>query len=104
MPAARPLTAILAADVAGYSRLMGADEEGTRAGAGGPPLPAIIPMNHGELEVEVLLASLYRRSLSERQGRCQRRRENASAGRSKTASLRDAKCPHGKAFAAGQTG
>src|ERR1700730_1737928 len=37
-PTARP-----AADVAGYSRSMGADEEGTRAGAGGPPLPAIIP-------------------------------------------------------------
>jgi hypothetical protein len=34
-------------------------------------------MNHGELEVEVLLASLYRRSLSERQGHV--RRENASA-------------------------
>src|SRR6478736_5670484 len=29
MPAVRRLTAILAADVAGYSRLMGADEEGT---------------------------------------------------------------------------
>jgi adenylate cyclase len=29
MPAARRLGAILAADVAGYSRLMGADEEGT---------------------------------------------------------------------------
>src|SRR5216110_1941684 len=29
MPPARRLTAILAADVAGYSRLMGADEEGT---------------------------------------------------------------------------
>ena len=29
MSAARKLTAILAADVAGYSRLMGADEEGT---------------------------------------------------------------------------
>src|SRR6478672_10963557 len=29
MPSARRLTAILAADVAGYSRLMGADEEGT---------------------------------------------------------------------------
>src|SRR5271167_5020976 len=29
MPATRRLTAILAADVAGYSRLMGADEEGT---------------------------------------------------------------------------
>src|ERR1700736_3787293 len=43
MTAARRLTAILAADVAGYSRLMGADEAGTRAGAGGPPLPAIIP-------------------------------------------------------------
>jgi class 3 adenylate cyclase len=28
---ARRLTAILAADVAGYSRLMGADEEGTLA-------------------------------------------------------------------------
>jgi len=27
----RRLTAILAADVAGYSRLMGEDEEGTRA-------------------------------------------------------------------------
>ena len=27
----RRLTAILAADIAGYSRLMGADEEGTRA-------------------------------------------------------------------------
>jgi hypothetical protein len=43
MTATRRLTAILAADVAGYSRSMGADEEGTRAGAGGPPLPAIIP-------------------------------------------------------------
>jgi hypothetical protein len=30
-PAERKLTAILAADVAGYSRLMGADEEGTHA-------------------------------------------------------------------------
>jgi class 3 adenylate cyclase len=29
MPASRRLTAILAADVVGYSRLMGADEEGT---------------------------------------------------------------------------
>jgi class 3 adenylate cyclase len=29
MPAVRRLTAILAADVAGYSRQMGADEEGT---------------------------------------------------------------------------
>jgi class 3 adenylate cyclase len=31
MPAARRLAAILSADVAGYSRLMGADEEGTLA-------------------------------------------------------------------------
>src|SRR6201987_5577643 len=31
MPPVRPLTAILAADVAGYSRLMGVDEEGTLA-------------------------------------------------------------------------
>jgi adenylate cyclase len=31
MIATRKLTAILAADVAGYSRLMGADEEGTLA-------------------------------------------------------------------------
>jgi TolB-like protein/class 3 adenylate cyclase len=31
MPSVRRLTAILAADVAGYSRLMGADEEGTHA-------------------------------------------------------------------------
>jgi class 3 adenylate cyclase len=29
MPPVRRLTAILAADVAGYSRLMGADEDGT---------------------------------------------------------------------------
>ena len=29
MPPVRRLTAILAADVAGYSRLMGTDEEGT---------------------------------------------------------------------------
>jgi adenylate cyclase len=29
MPPVRRLTAILAADVAGYSRLMGSDEEGT---------------------------------------------------------------------------
>ena len=29
MPATRRLAAILAADVAGYSRLMGVDEEGT---------------------------------------------------------------------------
>jgi adenylate cyclase len=29
MPPVRRLTAILAADVSGYSRLMGADEEGT---------------------------------------------------------------------------
>jgi class 3 adenylate cyclase len=29
MPPVRRLTAILAADVAGYSRLMGVDEEGT---------------------------------------------------------------------------
>jgi class 3 adenylate cyclase len=29
MPLVRRLTAIFAADVAGYSRLMGADEEGT---------------------------------------------------------------------------
>jgi hypothetical protein len=31
MPPIRRLTAILAADVAGYSRLMGAEEEGTHA-------------------------------------------------------------------------
>jgi adenylate cyclase len=31
MPSVRRLTAILAADVAGYWRLMGADEEGTHA-------------------------------------------------------------------------
>ena len=31
MPAVRRLAAILAADAAGYSRLMGADEEGTHA-------------------------------------------------------------------------
>ena len=31
MPPVRRLTAILAADVAGYSRLMGVDEEGTHA-------------------------------------------------------------------------
>jgi class 3 adenylate cyclase len=31
MTATRRLTAILAADVVGYSRLMGADEEGTHA-------------------------------------------------------------------------
>ena len=31
MPVQRRLAAILAADVAGYSRLMGADEAGTRA-------------------------------------------------------------------------
>src|SRR6266567_8974023 len=31
MPAARRLAAVLAADVVGYSRLMGADEEGTLA-------------------------------------------------------------------------
>ena len=29
MPSVRRLTAILAADVAGYARLMGVDEEGT---------------------------------------------------------------------------
>ena len=34
MPPVRRLTAILAADVAGYSRLMGADEEGTHARLG----------------------------------------------------------------------
>ena len=33
----RRVAAILAADVAGYSRLMGEDEEGTLAGA--PPVP-----------------------------------------------------------------
>ena len=33
----RRLAAILAADVAGYSRLMGADEEGTLAAAEGDP-------------------------------------------------------------------
>jgi transposase-like protein len=36
--------------------------------------------------------------------RCQRRREDASAGRSKTASGWDAKGPHGRAFAGRQTG
>ena len=36
--------------------------------------------------------------------KCQRRRENASPGRSKTASWMDAKRPHGRAFAARQTG
>ena len=35
---------------------------------------------------------------------CQRRRENVSAGRSKTASPRGAKCPTGRLFAARQTG
>jgi class 3 adenylate cyclase len=34
----RKLAAILAADVAGYSRLMGADEEGTLARLTTPPL------------------------------------------------------------------
>jgi hypothetical protein len=34
MPPVRRLTAILAADVAGYSRLMGADEEGRTNGCG----------------------------------------------------------------------
>jgi class 3 adenylate cyclase len=33
MPPVRRLTAILAADVAGYSRLMGADEEGRTSGS-----------------------------------------------------------------------
>src|SRR5271163_1933403 len=36
--------------------------------------------------------------------RCQRRREDASAGRSKTASGWDAKGPHGRAFGERQTG
>src|SRR5262245_62305870 len=35
MASVRRLTAILAADVAGYSRLMGADEEGTHERLGG---------------------------------------------------------------------
>jgi hypothetical protein len=35
MSQTRRLAAILAADVAGYSRLMGADEEGTPQGAAG---------------------------------------------------------------------
>jgi hypothetical protein len=35
MSSVRRLTAILAADVAGYSRLMGADEEGTHEGVFG---------------------------------------------------------------------
>jgi class 3 adenylate cyclase len=37
MTATRRLAAILAADVAGYSRLMGEDEEGTLAAARGSP-------------------------------------------------------------------
>jgi class 3 adenylate cyclase len=41
MTATRRLAAILAADVAGYSRLMGADEEGTLERRNG--------MNHGFL-------------------------------------------------------
>jgi hypothetical protein len=39
-----------------------------------------------------------------REVKCQRRREDASAGRSKTASGWDAKGPHGRAFAGRQTG
>ena len=35
MATTRRLAAILAADVAGYSRLMGADEEGTTSGSKG---------------------------------------------------------------------
>jgi hypothetical protein len=49
LPVPRKLAAILAADVAGYSRLMGADEEGTlrrlkalRAGLIDPRLPSIM--------------------------------------------------------------
>src|SRR5580704_15824792 len=45
MPAVRRLAAILAADVAGYSRLMGADEDGTherlKAHLGEPVNPKI---------------------------------------------------------------
>ena len=49
------------------------------------------------------LPDFYRTHFDDRAG-CQRRRENASTGRSKTASRMDAKCPHGRAFAARQTG
>jgi hypothetical protein len=37
MPPVRRLAAILAADVAGYSRLMGVDEEGTHERLQAPP-------------------------------------------------------------------
>jgi class 3 adenylate cyclase len=43
MPPVRRLTAILAADVAGYSRLMGADEEGTHERLRGHLLDLIEP-------------------------------------------------------------
>ena len=42
MPPVRRLAAILAADVAGYSRLMGADEEGTHERLKGAPLGELI--------------------------------------------------------------
>ena len=51
MPATRRLAAILAADVAGYSRLMGPDEEGTLA------------------ELKALRASLTDRKVAEHHGR-----------------------------------
>ena len=54
MASVRRLTAILAADVAGYSRLMGADEEGTHE-----RLKAFaVRMDHGTDE-EVLGAALW---------------------------------------------
>src|SRR5215831_11257053 len=43
MPSVRRLTAILAADVAGYSRLMGADEEGTHERLQGHLLELVEP-------------------------------------------------------------
>jgi hypothetical protein len=54
MTATRRLAAILAADVAGYSRLMGADEEGThessdlpRPGTGGQQALPVCPRASG---------------------------------------------------------
>src|SRR5689334_1638292 len=55
------------------------------------------------LDVDSTIKPLYGEQEGAELG-CQRRRENASTGRSKTASCMDAKCPHGRAFAARQTG
>ena len=64
MPPVRRLTAILAADVAGYSRLMGADEDDDCPGTGVRPTvahaAALCTINQGVLAADEAMAEIQK--------------------------------------------